>query len=268
LFLGPKNTRKGFSPEHHSNLLKIVRLTVSPDMSALKTPEKTSRRQELRRNWLVQLYAQAILFYEDHRQLVHGLGVGLLALVLAVPGYTYYQQQQTKQANEMLGKILPVYEQGNYDQALNGAGQRAGLLTIADEYGGTSPGNLATFYAANALYEKGEYDRALTYFQRFERGSDFIGASAYAAEASIYESRGNMQKAAEHYEQAAAQYQNKLTAPRYLIEAGQAYEEAGSYAAAETVYQRVKDEYPDADQAEEVDRYLARVKARQEGGTS
>jgi tetratricopeptide (TPR) repeat protein len=235
----------------------------SLDMSALKTPEKTSRRQELRRNWLVQLYAQAILFYEDHRQLVHGLGIGLLALVLAVPGYVYYQQQQTEQANEMLGQILPVYEQGNYDQALNGAGQRAGLLTIADDYGNTAPGNLASFYAANALYEQGEYDRALAYFQRFDKGNNFIGASAYAAEAAIYENRGEMKRAAEHYEQASSQYKNKLTSPRYLIEAGQAHEEAGSYAAAEQVYQQVKDEYPDSDQAEEVDRYLARVKTRQ-----
>lgn len=233
-------------------------------MTALKTPEKTSRRQELRRNWLVQLYAWALLLFEENRQLVYGLGIGLLALVLALPGYVYYQQQQAEQANELLGQILPVYEQGNYDQALNGNAQRAGLLTIADDYGGTEAGNLATFYAATALYEQGEYDRALTYYQRFEKQNDFIGASAYAAEASIYESRGDMQTAAERYEQAAEQYQNKLTAPRYLLEAGKAYEEAGNDAAAEEVYRRIQEEYPDSDQAEEVKRYLARVKARQQ----
>jgi tetratricopeptide (TPR) repeat protein len=231
-------------------------------MTALKTPEKTSRRQELRRNWLVQLYAWALLLFEENRQLVYGLGVGLLVLVLAIPGYVYYQQQQAEQANELLGQILPVYEQGNYDQALDGNAQRAGLLTIADDYGGTEAGNLATFYAATALYEKGEYDRAPTYYQRFEKQNDFIGASAYAAEASIYESRGDMQTAAERYEQAAEQYQNKLTAPRYLLEAGKAYEEAGNDSAAEEVYRRIQEEYPDSDQAEEVKRYLARVQAR------
>lgn len=237
-------------------------------MSALKTPEKTSRRQELRRNWLVQLYAQALLLYEDHRQLVYGLGVGVLALILAVPGYMYYQQRQAQQASELMGEILPAYEQGNYEQALNGTAQQAGLLTIADEYGNTDPGNLASFYAANALYEQGEYDRALQYFQQFEKGNDFIAASAYAAEGAIYETRGNMETAAQRFEQAAEQYPNKLSAPRYLIEAGKAYEEAGQYGAAERVYQRVKDEYPDTEQAEEVDRYLARVKARQGDASS
>jgi len=231
-------------------------------MSALKTPEKTSRRQELRQNMLVELYGRLLMLYEDNRQLLYGLGIGLLALVLAVPGYMYYHQQQSKQANQMLGKILPAYEQGNYEQALNGTGQRAGLLTIADDYGSTSAGNLATFYAANALYEQGKYDKALTYYQRFEKSNDFIGASAYAAEASIYESRGEYKKAASTYEQAASQYDNKLTAPRYLLEAGQAYEDAGNYSAAEQAYEKVKEQYPEADEAETVKQYLARVRVR------
>ena len=232
-------------------------------MTALKTPEKTSRRQELRQNMLVELYGRLLLLYEDHRQLVYGLGIALLALILAVPGYMYYQQQRAEQANEMLGAILPAYEQGNFDQALNGAGQQAGLLTIADQYGGTDAGNLASFYAASALYEQGQYDRALEYFQQFDKGSDYIGASAYGAEAAIYESRGAYEQAAQRYEEAASQYPNKLTAPRYLLEAGQAYEDAGNYAAAEQAYQRIKDNYSDSEQADEVDRYLARVRARQ-----
>jgi tetratricopeptide (TPR) repeat protein len=237
-------------------------------MTALKTPEKTSRRQELRQNKLVELYGRLLLLFEERRQLVYGLGIGLLALILAVPGYIYYQQQQAAQANELLGRILPTYEQGNFQQALEGTGQQAGLLTIADDYGGTDAGNLAAFYAASALYEQEEYDRALEYFQQFDKGEDYIGASAYAAEAAIYESRGAFEQAAGHYEQAAEQYPNEMTAPRYLLEAGQAYEDAGNYEAAEEAYQRIKEEYGDSDEAAEADRYLARVRARQASSAS
>jgi tetratricopeptide (TPR) repeat protein len=232
-------------------------------MTALKTPEKTSRRQELRQNKLVELYGRILLLYEEHRQLLYGLGIGLLALILAVPGYVYYQQQRAAEANEMLGQILPTYEQGNYQQALEGTGQQAGLLTIADEYGGTDAGNLAAFYAGSALYEQEEYDQALEYFQQFEKSNDYISASAYAAEAAIYESRGSFEQAAGLYEQAAEQYPNEMTAPRYLLEAGQAYEDAGNYEAAEQAYRRIKEEYADTDEAAEADRYLARTRARQ-----
>lgn len=232
-------------------------------MTALKTPEKTSRRQELRRNWLVDLYGWLLLFYEDNRTLVYGIGAAVVALALAVPGYVYYQQQQAEQANERLGQILPVYEQGNFDQALNGTSDAAGLIDIADQYEGTSAGNLASFYAANALYQQQEYDRALEFYQQFEKEGDFVGASALAAEAAIYESRGEYERAATHYEEAAAQYENELTAPRYFLQAGQAYEEADDYAAAAEAYQQVVDEYPDSDQVAEAERFLARAQARQ-----
>jgi len=232
-------------------------------MTALKTPEKTSRRQELRRSWLVDLYGRLLLFYEENRTLVYGLGVGILVLALAIPGYVYYQQQQEEQANELLGQILPAYEQGNMQQALEGTGDRMGLTAIAEEYGGTDAGNLAAFYAARAFYQQGELDRALQYYQQFEKENDFIGASALAAEAAIYEERGAFERAAAHFEEAAEQYENELTAPRYLLEAGQTYEAAGSYAEAERVYRRILDEYPDAEQGADAKRYLARVQARQ-----
>lgn len=237
-------------------------------MTALKTPEKTSRRQELRQNILVDLYARALLFYDEYRRVAQGLGVALLVLLLAIPGYIYYHQQQEQAANKRLGKILPVYEQGNYQQALDGTGNRAGLLTIADEYSNTDAGNLAAFYAANSLYQLEKYDRALTYFQRYEKSEDFIGASAYAAQAAIQENKGAFERAGELYEQAAAQYSNKLTAPRFLLNAGQAYEEAGQYDAAVAAYQRIQDKYPDSDQATKAERYMARAQVRQKETSS
>jgi len=237
-------------------------------MAALKTPERTSRRKELRQNIFVDFYARALLFYDEYRRVAQGIGVGLLVLVLAIPGYIYYHNQQEQAANQRLGQILPVYEQGNYQQALDGSGENAGLLTIADEYSGTDAGNLATFYAANALYRLEEYDRALTYFQRFEKGENFIGASAFAAQAAIQENKGNYEQAAKLYEQAASQYENKLTAPRFLLNAGQAYEEAGRYEAAMTAYQQIQEEYPDSDQASNAERYRARAKVRQERASS
>lgn len=237
-------------------------------MTALKTPEKTSRRQELRQNILVDLYARALLFYDEYRRVAQGIGIGLLVLVLAIPGYLYYHQQQEQEANERLGQILPVYDQGNYQQALDGTGSRAGLLTIAEEYSNTDAGNLAAFYSANALYQLEEYDRALNYFQRFEKSGDFIGASAYAAQAAIHENKGAFGRAAELYEQAASQYQNKLTAPRFLLDAGQAYEEAGQYQEAVRVYRRIQEDYPDSDQASDAERYMARAEVRQKKSAS
>ena len=237
-------------------------------MTALQTPEKTSRRKELRRNIFVDLYARALLFYEDYRRLAQGIGVVLLALALAVPGYIYYHQQQEEVANEKLGQIISVYQQGSYEQALNGPGSQAGLLTIADNYSGTDAGNLAAFYAANALYQTEKYDQALTYFKKFEKENDFFEASALAAQANIYENRGQFQRAAKLYERATSQYKNDLTTPRYLLNAGQAYAEAGQYDTAIKVYRQIQENYPDSDQARQAKRYLARAKVQRKQTSS
>ena len=237
-------------------------------MSALQTPEKTSRRKELRENKIVELYARALLLWDEHRGAVLG-AFGLLVLaILSIPGYMYYQQQQQQRANELLGQILPVYEQGSYQQSLDGAGDAPGLKEIADDYGSTSAGNLATYYAANAYYQTGQFDQALTYFDRFEKQEDFLGASAYAAQAAIYESRGDFQQAAETYEQAASHLESDLTTPRYLLRAGRAFEEAGSFDAAADAYRQITEEYPDAQQAQDAEIYLARVQAKKGASTS
>lgn len=237
-------------------------------MSALQTPQKTSRRKELRQTSIVEWYARAVLFWEDQRQAVIGAGVVLLIAALSIPGYLYWQQQRAERANELLGKILPQYEQGNYQAALDGTANAVGLVAIADDYGGTEAGNLAAFYAGNASYQMEDYDRALEFYQDFDKGADFIGASALAAEAAIYENRGEFQTAGETYEEAAAQYDSEVTAPRYLLSAGRAYEEAGDYDAAASAYQQIQDDYPDSQQAGDVDRYLARVEAKRARGAS
>jgi tetratricopeptide (TPR) repeat protein len=237
-------------------------------MSALQTPEKTSRRQELRDDSIVDLFARLMLFYEENKTLVYGLVAGLVALILAIPGYMYYQQQRAEEANQLLGEILPAYEQGRYQEALDGTADAQGLVALADDYGSTRAGNLATYYAGDAHYQMGNYDQALQFFEQFDKEEDFIGASAFAAEAAIYENRDEFETAAERYRQAATHYPNQLTTPRYLLRAGRAYEAAGEYDAAADMYTRIQEEYPDAPQATDAERYLARVHAMQEAATS
>lgn len=237
-------------------------------MSALKTSQSkdTSSRNELREDRIVTLYARAWMFFDENRNLVYGGLAGLVVVLVGIAGYAYYQSQQQAEAEQLLAQVARTYEQGNYRQALDGTGTSQGLLAIAENYSGTQAGNLATYYAADALYRMGEYDRALEFFREFDKTEDFIGASAYAAQAAIHETRSEYEQAAELYQQAAEQFPNSLTTPKYLMEAGQAYEEAGNFETAIAMYERIEEEYPDAEQAQEVPRYIARARAKRAGG--
>lgn len=236
-------------------------------MSALQTPESTTRSQS-QDSSVVELFARLMFFYEDNKTLVYGLLAGLVAVILAIPGYVYYQQQQAEEANQRLSEILPAYEQGRYQEALDGTSDAQGLTALANEYGGTRAGNLAAYYAGDAHYQLENYDQSLQFFQRFDKSEDFIGASAFAAEAAIYENRGEFETAAARYEKAANHYTNQLTTPRYLLRAGRAHEAAGSYDTAASMYETIQSEYPDAPQASDAERYHARVSAMQDASTS
>ena len=222
----------------------------------------TSARQEMREDQLVTLADRALYFVEDHRALVIGTVAAIVLTALGVIGYGAYQEQQEAAAQEDLAQIVSVYERGAYQAALDGTGDRPGLLAIIDAHGGTKAANLARYYAADAYFQLGQYDAALRYFEAFDKGEDFLGAGAIEGQASIYENRGEFAQAAAHYEEAAAHFDNTLTSPRYLLSAGRAYEEAGDLDAARRVYEAVRDDYPDSAPAQEVPRHLARVQAQ------
>ena len=232
-------------------------------MSALKTPEKSSRRKELRATSLVDLYARTLLFYEENKTLVYGAGVGVVLLLVGIGFYVWHSQQQEAEAQQHLGQIERFYAMGDYESALQGTGDLMGLLEIADAYSGTEAGNLANFYIASAYLRTDLHDDALTYFERFDKDRDLIGASAYAAEASIFEDRGEYIEAADRYERAADFADSAHISPQYLISAGRAYEAANELDSAHAVFSRIRSEFVDTPEADEVQRLIARVEAKQ-----
>ena len=230
-------------------------------MATLNPPKKISRRHELRQDQVVTVYARAWDFVDKNRTLIWGIVAALVLLVALAIAYVFYQQNQEAEAQEAIAAPIRLYEQENYREALDGADGAMGFLAIADEYGGTDAGNLAHFYAADALFNLGEYDQALEHFEDFGKEENYLGASALAGEAAVYENQGEYERAGQLYQRAASHLESELTSPQYLLSAGRAFEEAGNYAGAQAAYETLRDDFPDAPAAQNVDAYLARVAA-------
>ncbi|HEX7069560.1 MAG TPA: tetratricopeptide repeat protein [Rhodothermales bacterium] len=231
-------------------------------MSALKTPRHVSRKHELREDTVVTFYARAWEFFDKNRKLVYGVIGGIVAVVLVILAYVFYQNRQQAQAVELLGSVVQLYEQGRYRDALDGVEGTAGLLEIADEYGSTDAGNLARFYAADALFRLGEYDRALEYFRKYDEDDGLIGASAIAGEAAIRENKGEYEAAGDLYRRAALHYENELRSPEYLLQAARAYERAQAYDDAEEALELITERFPESNIAQGIDFHLARLAAK------
>ena len=228
-----------------------------------RSPRNISRKHELREDTVVTFYARAWRFIDANRSLVYGTAGALALIAVVVVGYVFYQGRHAEEAEGILAAVLPLYEQGSFQQALDGTAEVLGLTEIVDRYGGTPSGNLARFYAADAWFNLGDYDLALEYFEGVDKGQNLIGASAIAGQAAAYEQREEFGRAGDLYRRAARHFENDLTTPEYLLDAGHAYERAGRYEDALEQYEAIEERYPESSQASTIQLYMARAAAKQ-----
>lgn len=232
-------------------------------MSKMKAPrgigQTSSQRTETSKSW----YTPILAAYYGNRRILTGVAVGVILIIAGVFGFSYIQGERDTQAQELLGAIILEYEREEYRVALDGSGETLGLLDIIDHYGGTSAGNTARFYAANALFELEEYDQALEQFESFNASNDFIGASATAGRAAIHEMRREYSVAADLFKRAADMEDNDIQTPFYLRSAARAYVESRELDMAEEVILEAKERYPETDLMNEFDYMLGLVLALQ-----
>jgi TolA-binding protein len=234
--------------------------------SMLKPPKQVSRRQELREDKVVTAYARTMTLAEDYKGALIAAGVGIVVIFFGVIGYVFYLSNQSDLADDALGAVLPLYESGQYQEALDGTADVPGLIEVAEEYGAADAGNLAQFYAASALFQLGRYEEAGEYFDAYDGDDDILGASAVAGRAAVAEQQGEHAEAGRLYLDAARTYESAATAPTYYLDAARNFEAIGDFDAARAAYEEVEDEYPDAPEAANVSVYTARLDAMSAAG--
>ncbi len=212
---------------------------------AQTNPPKTltaSRPNDLREDSVATAASRGTEFFDDHRNAIIGVIIGIVVLAVAVIAWRAWQANRSAEGQRLLGAILTEYEAGNWQTALDGTDTAPGLLEIADDYGSTATGEQATFFAADALYQTGDMDRALEMFEDYD-GDGLMAASAIGGQAAIAEDRGDAERAARLYEQAAAEYASPASTPGYLLDAARAHRAAGDTDAAQAALTRVLDEW-------------------------
>ena len=228
-------------------------------MSTLTPTRKVSRKHELREDKVVTFYARVLGLVENNRTAVYGGLVGIGVILAAIFLFSYFQSTRNLKALEQMSEAVSRYESGDYTTAIDGDMLFSGLVEVAEKFGSTKAGNLARFYAADALFRTGDLERSLAFFEAFDKDDDYIGASAYAGEAAIHETNGNFNEAGALYLRAATVFESEVTSPDYLVKAARSYEAAGDVSSARNVYDQLREEYPVSREGLNVEFYLARI---------
>jgi tetratricopeptide (TPR) repeat protein len=217
---------------------------------------KGLKKEDLEQDILIEYSSRFMYFYENNKGAVIGGGVGIVVVIGLIIGFFVYSGQQEEEAQNLLGIAEEQLMQGNYETALYGNEQdfTLGFEQISNNYPRTNAGNLATYYAAVSDFELGNMESALQRMQNFDVPDGIMGVAPLSLHAILLSELDRYEEAAEKYIEAAEWNENASTTPYNLLEAANAYNEAGNTDQAIQVVDRILEDYPNSLQAAEANR--------------
>jgi len=199
-------------------------------------------------------------FLELHyKELLIALGVIVVLIAIFWLGRIYLGKQN-EEAQSQMYQAERYLEMDSLNLALNGDGNYLGFIDIADEYKFTKTGNLARYSAGICFLHLGQYEEAIEYLDKYSKKDKMIGSLAIGATGDAYVEMGDADKGVAKYLEAADFAKNSFNTPLYLMKAGELHELNGKYDEALTLYERIRDEYPESTEGMSIDKYIARVK--------
>ncbi len=194
------------------------------------------------------------------------LSVGLGVVAVVILGYlawnNWYLTSQNQKAQQEIFHAQRHFENDSLDLALNGDGENPGFKEIIEDYGWTKTANLAHYYTGIIYLKQEKFDQAIEHLKTFESESKVFKPLSLGNLGNAYSEKQKYDKAADYYLKAANAKDNKFISPIYLMKAGLVLEEVGNYQKALETYKKLKENYPDSKQASDIEKFIARAKAK------
>jgi tetratricopeptide (TPR) repeat protein len=224
----------------------------STTAEVFNTLDETASRSE---RWVIQ--NQKMIF------------IVLAAIVLVILGYLAYQkyvkEPLEKEAADELAFPKSYFEDAMSNVVaqdslfllgINGADGKYGFVDIADEYKGTKAGNLANYYAGISYLNLKMYVEAIAHLEKFSSSDELLGPAAKGAIGDAFADINQPEDALDFYLQAANLSTNNFSTPLYLFKAGNTALDMADYKKALAIFERIKNEFPDTEEAKNIDIYI------------
>ncbi len=206
-------------------------------------------------------------FFERNWKVLLG---AVVVIVVAIGCYFAYQglylSPRIEKASAMMYAAEQRFAAGEFEQALNGDGNRAGFLEVIEQYGSTPQGNIASHYAGICYMKAQDWENALTYLAKYRptKGTPnaLINAQNYGLQGDVYVQLKDYANAVSLYKKAVDAADNVFTTPAYLKKLGLVYEAQGNYTEAMAAYQKIADFYPQSLEAQDIEKYIGQAEQK------
>ena len=184
--------------------------------------------------------------------------IALGAVVVVVLGLIWFlksHNEKKAEANDAIYKAQSWFERDSFQLALSGNDDFIGFEEVADKYSSTPAGNLACAYAGICYKNLGKNDDAIKYLKKFSADDNLVSPAIYGAIGDCY-FESNSIKDAESYYKKAIDSKNNMIAPLYTYRLAMLYFNNGDNAKAAELMEKLKDDYPQSNEARDADKYI------------
>lgn len=184
--------------------------------------------------------------------------IAVVILLLVIGGILFFKDRSAgnaAKADAAIGNADVEFLTGNDSIALEQYKQVAGM--------GHDAGNRANLEAAIILYEKKEYEQALSYINKYDPRESVVGAAALSLKGDCYVNLKNYSEAVKAFKSAIKQSdKNPYYTPYFMLKLARVYRAQGDFNAEAKVYEEIKADYPQYAQNTglNVDKYLERAR--------
>ncbi|MBM4175526.1 MAG: hypothetical protein FJ213_05050 [Ignavibacteria bacterium] len=222
-------------------------------------PKKKISKREIKQDKLVENYFKVKNFYLNYQKVILGAAGAIVLIAFVIIFLANKSKENAEVANTELARVLKLYDQASYQQAIDGVPGKniRGLKALVEDYGSTESGETAKLYLANSYMSLGNIDEAKKYYDGYSGDIDLMKAAAYAGIASCYEIKNDLKMAAEYFMKAANVVKNAAVTPEYLTNAARTYSLVGDKERAKKILDQMKRDFPETQFARDYDKYAA-----------
>ena len=154
-------------------------------------PKRKISKKEIKRDPFLESIFSIKTHFTDKKQRYTRIILAVLAVFIIGSFYLKSQDTNRESAENILSKAMVFLALNDEDNAM------IHLQEVIDEYGSTVAGRNASFYLGRIYLDKGEYDLALPYFEKYASNgrNPILTGSVYQAIVNIYRSKQDLSNA-------------------------------------------------------------------------
>jgi len=154
-------------------------------------PKRKILKKEIKRDPFLESIFSIKTHFTEKKQYYTRIILTVLAVFIMGSFYLKSQDTNRESAENILSKAMVFLALNDEDNAM------IHLQEVIDEFGSTVAGRNASFYLGRIYLDKGEYDLALPYFEKYaaKGRNPILTGSVYQAMVNIYRSKQDLSNA-------------------------------------------------------------------------